>query len=133
MTGGQVRMLRLARAQGEMVKSLELRLAQAERRLAAISESRAELDRLAAGTGGLAFLPAALRKLAAAEAELCEAVAACGEARKQLLAARVRQKTLDARARLLRQAHERKTGEGEMLETTLALGTKASGKQDVLI
>lgn len=128
-------MMRLAQAQGELVKSLEARFAQQERVVAALTASRAELDSLASsgGIGGLAFLPVALRNLAAAEAALSEANRKLEDVRKELLSAKGRHKALDTRARLLREASERKALEEDTLETALLMAAKASGKHDVVI
>lgn len=128
-------MMRLARAQGEMVRSLEARLTQQERTVASLSALCAELDRLVSsgGSGGLAHFPGALRALAAEEAALREARMELDNIRSQLIAAKARHKSLDQRAKGLREAWERKTGEEEALEAALVMTAKASGKADVVI
>ena len=134
MTGGHARILRLARAQGEMVKALESKLAQQDRIVAALFAARGEFDRLAsaAGAAGLAFLPMVLRSLATTEAELREVEMRLDGLRKDLLAAKSREKALEKRAKLLWSAMERKTVEEGALETALVMAAKASGKQDAV-
>jgi chromosome segregation ATPase len=124
----------LARAQGEMVKVLEAKVAQQEHVAASLSAARAELDRLAstAGAAGLAFMPVALRSLAAAEGELSTVNMSLDALRKDLLAAKGREKALENRARLLRSTMERKAAEENALETALVMAAKASGKHDVV-
>lgn len=132
MTGGQKRLLRLAQAQSDMVKNLEARLAQHERRASTLSAARSELEGLAAGAGGLQHLPHVLRKLVATEVEMNEVRVEIDALRGQLLTARSRQKSLDGRARLLGEAIERKSAELEALETALVMMAKASGKTGVV-
>lgn len=134
MTVGQARMTRLAQAQGQLVKRLEARLAQHERTLAALTAAWSELDGIASsgGSGRLAFLPQTLRSLATAEVAMRDAQIVLNDIRGQLLAAKARHKALDQRAKMLREAWERKSGEEDMLETVLLIAAKASGKHDVV-
>lgn len=134
MRSRQKRLLRLGRAQGELVRSLELKLAQSERKAAALSVSRSELDAMASEVteGHFAFLPTALRKLIVSEAQLNQAMMEVDLVRRQLLAAKSRRNSFDGKARLLLRTLERKAGEEDALETTLAMGAKASRKHDVL-
>lgn len=133
MTDGHKRILRLAKVHGDMVKSVEEKLAQCERKMAALGLVRSELDRLAGSSASLAGLPMILRRLAITEIELKENRQQIAELQRQLIAYKSRQKALDGRARLLRDEHLRKAGEDDALETALLMFTKASGKQDALI
>ena len=128
-------MMRLVRAQGDMVRNLEARLTQQELKVASLSALCAELDKLVSsgGLGGLAHFPGALRTLAAEEAALRDARVELDSTRNQLLAAKARHKALDQRFRLLRENWARKTLEQDALETALVMTAKASGKADVVI
>lgn len=134
MTLAHDRLQRLARAQGEMLRALEAQLAQEERKAFALSATRAELDALTSegDSDRLALLPAALRRMADAETRLKRTLMVVDSLRRQLLSAKSRQKALTAKARLLRQALERKQVEEEALESVLAAAAKASRKHDVL-
>ena len=116
------------------MKVQEAALLRCEREEAALTAARRELDTIAAELGEArpAFLPAALHRLAATEQLLLQAAAEVQEARRKLLSARGRQKSIAERQRLLRSAAERKTMEQDALETALTMAAKASGKDDVV-
>lgn len=135
MTGKPKRLKRLARAQGELVKVLEAGLLRAEQKAAAHSATQAQLDAMAvkAGQTQPAMLPALLRSLSATESQVKQARLDVESIQQRLLAAKSREKAIAARAKLFGEAEMRKAGEEEALETTLAMGAKASGKGRVVI
>jgi hypothetical protein len=134
LTGRRHRLARLLHAQGELVKVQEAALLQRERKEAALTAARRELDAIAAELGQArpAFLPAALQRLAATELLLLEARAEVEEARRKLLSAKGRQKSIAGRERLLRSAAERKAAEEDALEHALTMAAKASRKDDMV-
>lgn len=134
MTGRTQRLVRLLRAQSEMVKVQEAALLQCERKEAALAAGRRELDALAAvlGQARPAFLPATLHRLAATDQLLRAAGTEVEEARRTLLSAKGRQKSIAARERLLRAEKERKAAEEKALEHAMIMAAKASGKDDVV-
>jgi hypothetical protein len=134
LTGRTQRLARLLRAQSEMVKVQEAGLLQCERKEAALVSARHELDAIAAELGQArpAFLPPTLHRLAATDQLLVQAGTEVDEARRKLLSAKGRQKSIAARERLLRSTVERKAAELEALEHALTMSAKASGKDDVV-
>jgi hypothetical protein len=135
LTGKPQRLKRLARAQEELVKVLEAGLLRAEQQSAAHSAAQAQLDAMAvkAGLTQPALLPALLRGLAAAEAQVRQARLEVESIQHRLLAAKSREKAISSKAKLLGDGELRKAGEEEALETSLAMGAKASGKGRVVI
>jgi chromosome segregation ATPase len=134
LSGRLYRLLRLARAQAEMVKALESKLAQEERSIAVISRKSAEIDTLATGAGAInpASLPAMLRSLASLDSELKQITMEADRLKRQLLEAKGREKVISTRLKLLRDSAERKMTEEQAMETTLVLMAKASGKRGVV-
>lgn len=116
------------------MKVQEAELLRCERRLAAFTAARGELDAAATGLAQArpAFLPAALHRLAEADQLLMMAGAEVEEVRQKLLAAKGRQKSIAGRERMLRSAVERKAAEEDALESALIMAAKASGKDDVV-
>ena len=80
----------------------------------------------------LVFHAAGLRRLADAEAAFAASRADADRIRRELLAARGREKALSARAALFRSRKARKAGESEALEVSLNMSAKASRKTGVL-
>jgi hypothetical protein len=134
LNGRLYRLARLARAQGEIMKVLETKLAHEERKIAAVSSKKAEIDILATRAGALqpASLPPMLRSLAALEEQLKQIEGEADRLKRRLLEARGREKIISTRLRLLRDGAERRIVEEQAMETTLVLMAKASGKRDVL-
>ena len=128
------RLARLGGAQGGMARAVEMKLAGAERAIGLLLAARGEIEALAAAPAQahMAFLPVALRKLAELDARLASARAEAEAFRRQLMAARAREKAFAKRERQLRDALARKAGEEDALETALSMAAKASGKPDVL-
>jgi hypothetical protein len=128
------RLARLARAQGEMMKVLEAKLAREERRIAVVSSKRAQIDILATRAGAYqpASLPMMLRSLAGLESQLKQIMMEADRLRRQLLEAKVREKVISDRLTLIRDSAERKVLEEQSMETTLVLMAKASGKGGVV-
>jgi hypothetical protein len=116
------------------MKVLETKLAHEERKIAAVSSKKAEIDILATRAGALqpASLPPMLRSLAALEEQLKQIEGEADRLKRRLLEARGREKIISTRLRLLRDGAERRIVEEQAMETTLVLMAKASGKRDVL-
>lgn len=128
------RLARLAEAQGAMAGAVEIRLAAAERTIALLLAARSEIENLVAAPGEahMAFLPPALRKLVDLDLRLASARAEADSIRRQLIAARAREKAFGKLERQLRGSLARKAAEEEALETALSMAAKASGKADVV-
>lgn len=116
------------------MKARETQLHAAEQSFDMLVAAREELDAVIArgSLEGMSLLPAALRRLASTEFQLMEARMRADEARRQLLAAKGRQKALSRKARRELEVLERKEGEERSLETALGMLAKVSGKQGVV-
>lgn len=128
------RLARLAEAQGSMARAVEIKLAAAERAIALLLAARAEIESLAAAPAAahMALLPPALRKLVDLDKRLASARAEADALRRQLIAARGREKAFGKLEKQLRDSLARKAAEEEALETALGMAAKASGKADVV-
>jgi hypothetical protein len=106
-----------------MVKMLEAKLALEEARTAKVVAGKAELNAIAADAAASrpALLPALLRSLAMAEAELSLSEMRVTALREQLLAAKGCEKLIAGKAKLLGLALDRKSGEEDALDATLAM------------
>jgi hypothetical protein len=128
------RLQRIARAQSELARLLEGRIAVEQRRgedlLHARAGTAAALERMS--REGLMFYAAALRRLS----ELDRAVAGNEAIRRdllaKLLAARSRQDVLQQRANAQAAAVERRQLTEETAETVAAMQERATGKPDVV-
>ena len=80
----------------------------------------------------LSFMLLGSGRLADAEAAFAASRADADRIRRELLAARGREKALSARAALFRSRKARKAGESEALEVSLNMSAKASRKTGVL-
>lgn len=129
------RLTRLARAQGNLVKVLEMQVLKAEQRSLALTTEGRELDAMAvkAVTEQPSLIPKLLRCLSDAESNAKQARSAVDTLRQRLLLAKFREEAISGRAMILKEAQERKATEVDTLETALLIGAKASGKRDVLI
>jgi hypothetical protein len=128
------RLQRLARAQGELVKALEMKALRAEREVATLSAARRELDELAtrAGHSQPSLLPSLLRNLSATESSLENAQSVVKNLRDRMREAKSREDAMERRAGHSSQTHLRKRGEEDARETALLMSRKASRKGDVL-
>ncbi len=127
------RLARLGEAQAAMAKAIEMKLAAQEGAISLLLAARAEIAGLATTAAGMhmAFVPAALRRMADLDADLASARAEADSLRRRLIDARGREKGFGKRERQLREALARKAVEEQAVETSLSMGAKASGKPDV--
>ena len=134
MSAEPLRLLRLARAQGDMAAILEHRFESETQKGLELSHVRSgtlsALERIS--TAGLVFYAAALRRLAEIEGAIADSEQVRRELARKLLQARKRQEGLVRRAGELREKHERKMAEEEARDVGLAMADKATGKHQVV-
>lgn len=130
MSSDHARLLRLARAQGEVSRLQEMKLLAAEARIAQLRNSREEIDRLSRSEQSfeLAIIHSAQRRLTDIDKSLEEAASAADAIRRNLIAGRSREKSLAAKGSAMEEAWERKRTEEQSLETSLAMAATGSGK-----
>ena len=134
MTGDVKRLLRLARAQMDLAKMLELKLAQEQRQLLALAQTRVEtmaaIERVS--TAGLIFYAAAMRRLTELDGDIAAKKQRALDSAGRLLRARNRQDILLERAAVLETIRHRRSLEEETREIALAMCGKAAGKKHML-
>jgi hypothetical protein len=127
-------MLRMAAAQAELIRLLETKLSRLEQQAVSL---RSLIDALSAsmvsiGSDFPAFHATSLCRLAERHALHAACRTEAEIIRRELIAARSREKALSAKALHLRRNEERKAQEAEALEAALSMGRKACRKAAVL-
>lgn len=134
MSAAHLRLLRLARAQGDMAALLEHKFESEAHKGAELAHVRSgtlsALERIS--TSGLVFYAAALRRLAEIDGAIAASEQVRRELSRKLLQARKRQEGLMRRAGDFLEKRERKIAEEEAREVGLAMADKATGKQEVV-
>ncbi|MFM8747611.1 MAG: hypothetical protein ACKOED_13255 [Aestuariivirga sp.] len=128
------RLMRVARAQAALAGSLELKLLEQERKLAALEANRGELDALLGRHSAivLSLHEPALHRLAGIEAEIAAVRIVKAGLQREVLMSRGRQKSLAMRALVLDNALARQAEQAQIQESVQGEQTKGSGKQDVM-
>lgn len=128
------RLVRLARAQSELARLVEIKIMASRQNLEQLEQTRAgillALDRV--GGTGLALHAATMRRLASICVAEKAAEAEIAGLNRKLLKVRLRQEVLTQRARQARLLCERKVIEEETLEVSLGMHRKATGKPGML-
>ena len=134
MSSNQKRLQRLARAQSDLSRLLEMRIAAEQRNGEELAQARvgmaAALERMS--REGLMFYAAALRRLSELDKAAADSEAFRRDLMGKLLAARSRQDTLQRKADAQAAIEERKILMDEAAETVIAMQEKAPGKRDVI-
>ncbi len=134
MTTDPKRLMRVARAQAALASSLELKLLEQERKLAALEADRRELIALLErnSTIALSVHGAALHRLVALEAEIMAAGKSKTSLQREVLMSRGREKSLSRRATTLDAELARLAEQVEIQEAVQKAPAKASHKHDVM-
>ncbi len=134
MTADPKRLMRVARAQAALASSLELKLLEQERHLAALEENRRELIALLErnSTIALSVHGIALQRLVAIDTEITGAKKAKAGLQREVLMSRGREKSLTRRATTLDATLARLTEQAEIQESVQRTPAKASRKHDVM-
>lgn len=134
MTTDPKRLMRVARAQAALASSLELKLLEQERKLAALEADRRELIALLErnSTIALSVHGTALHRLVALEAEIMAAGKSKTSLQREVLMSRGREKSLSRRATTLDAELARLAEQVEIQEAVQKAPAKASHKHDVM-
>jgi hypothetical protein len=130
----EARLRRLARTQMELARLLEAKIAAENSCLSQLEHTRAgilsALDRV--GWAGLALYASTMRRLTDIGAAVRRVEVEIAELNRTLLKVRLRQEVLSRRARHVKVTVERKAMEAEILEVSMGMRRKATGKHGVL-
>ncbi len=134
MTTDPKRLMRVAQAQAVLASSLELRLLEQERKLAALEADRRELISLLERNSmiSLPFHGAALHQLVAIEAKITAGKKSRASLQRDVLMSRGQEKSLFRRASALDVALARLEEQAEIQEAVQRAPAKASHKHDVM-
>jgi hypothetical protein len=134
LTTDPKRLMRVARAQAALASSLELKLLEQERKLAALEADRRELIALLErnSTIALSVHGTALHRLVALEAEIMAAGKSKTSLQREVLMSRGREKSLSRRATTLDAELARLAEQVEIQEAVQKAPAKASHKHDVM-
>lgn len=128
------RLLRLARTQSEFARLLEVKVVAARHHVGQLEQTRAgvmsALDR--AGGTGLVLYAATMRRLNDISVTVKAREVELAELNRTLLKVRLRQEVLTRRAEEAKWNGDRKTIELEVLEVSLGMQGKATGKHGVI-
>lgn len=134
MTSDVKRLLRLTRAQSDLARLLESRLAAERQRQDRLQLTRVETTAALEGVSraGLSFHAAALRRLAEIDTALLKSEQTVGELLHKLLQARTRKDALLQKASETRITGERKQLFSDLSDAVELMREKAPGKRGVL-
>ena len=134
MTEDPKRKFRLATAQGELAKLLEMKIRLEERNISLLQEDATALSGALEkeGTAGLVTRSAALRRVTALERLKRSSEQSVASLRQQLLSARGRRDSLERQAEAHHLERRRRVEAAEGLEAALNMRSKGSGKTDVV-